>query len=144
EPRVAAFVRGPVLVARRVVLVLDARQHVLLDQPLQALREDVAGDAEPLLEVVEAAHAEQGVAHDQQAPPFAHDLEGAGDGAVHVFEAGPTHVTTLIGCVIERTVPVCVACRNSLRYARTRSSTTATLRRRRVTPAAGRCWRCSA
>ena len=57
--------------------------------------EHVAGDAEAFLEVVEAGDAEEGVADDEQTPPFADPLEALADGAVHVPEAGAPHHATL-------------------------------------------------
>src|SRR5690606_15058530 len=62
-----------------------------LAEGVQPVREDVAGDAETTLEVVEPGHAEQGVADDQERPPLADDLERAGDRAVHVRERSPAH-----------------------------------------------------
>ena len=53
--------------------------------------QDVAGDAEPLLELLEAGDAEEGVAQDQQRPPLADHLERAGDRAVHLLERGSAH-----------------------------------------------------
>ena len=47
-------------------------------------------------------------------PPVAEDVDGAGDRAVPVIEAGATHVTTLVGCLNERTL-----CRVNLMNERT-------------------------
>ena len=43
------------------------------------------GHAEAALEVGEALYAEHGVADDEERPPLADDVEGAGDGADAVF-----------------------------------------------------------
>ena len=45
-----------------------------LDEALQAVGEHVAGDAEVGLEVVEATHAEEGVADHEQGPAVAQHL----------------------------------------------------------------------
>jgi hypothetical protein len=48
------------------------------DEAVESRLEDVGGDAEGALEVGEAgAPGEQGVTDDQQAPAFAHQLQGA-------------------------------------------------------------------
>ena len=67
---------------------VDAGEHAVLDQVLEALGEDVLGDAEVGLEVGEATGADEGLAHHEQRPPVAQHLEGAGDRAVLAGEAG--------------------------------------------------------
>jgi hypothetical protein len=83
----------------------DPPEDVAVDEVVEPLGEDVAGDPEPGLEVVEAGHAEEGVPDDEQAPPVPHDVEALRDRASHVLEAGPLHNTSIGGCVIERTPP---------------------------------------
>jgi hypothetical protein len=46
---------------------------------LQPGGQHAAGQAEAGLEVVEAAGAPEGIAEDQQRPPFAHHVQGLGD-----------------------------------------------------------------
>src|SRR3546814_4548786 len=70
---------------------------------LQALGEDVAGDAEALGELLEAAGADEGRADDHRRPPVAEDVDGARHRAVPVVEASATHVTSIISCLNERT-----------------------------------------
>ena len=53
----------------------------MLDEPLEPRLQHVARDAEIRLQLVEAAHAEEDVADDQQRPALADDLERAGDRA---------------------------------------------------------------
>ena len=100
-PEVAALVGEPVLGARRVLLVGDPFQHTAIDEVIEPVVQDVAGDAEARLEVVEPRHAEERIAHDEHAPPLAHDLQALGDRAVHGLEAGPFHIGSLEGCFIE-------------------------------------------
>jgi len=66
-------------------------EDLAVDEVVQPLGKDVAGDAEPGLEVVEPGHAEEGVPDDEQAPPLPHDIEALGDRAGHVLKAGPLH-----------------------------------------------------
>src|SRR5207248_11195870 len=56
--------------ARRTILVRHPLQDAVVDQPGQALVEDVPGDAESGLEIVEPGHAEERVPHDEQTPPL--------------------------------------------------------------------------
>ena len=70
-----------------------------LDQRLETGGEDVAGDAEPALEVFEAADAQEGVAQDEERPPLPHDLEGTGHRTVHPGEARATHMFILVRCM---------------------------------------------
>src|SRR5690606_24034363 len=72
-------------------------KDALLDQPTQALVEDVARDAEALLQLVEAPHPEEGVPDDQHRPPVADDLEALSHRAVHVSEALALHGSRLSG-----------------------------------------------
>ena len=74
-----ALVGQAVLVALGAILVEAALQDSVADEGLEAGGEDVAGDPEPALEVLEAADAEEGVAQDEEGPPLPHDLEGSGD-----------------------------------------------------------------
>jgi hypothetical protein len=78
-PQVPALVGEPVVVSRWVLAVGDLGEHPGLDEAGQALAEHVARDPESLLEVVEAGHAEEGVAEDQQRPPRADDLQALRD-----------------------------------------------------------------
>ena len=81
----------PVFVARRMGAVADLRQQAGLDQFAQAPRQDVRGDAEVGLELVEAGFAVEGIAQDQDRPPVADAIETAGDGAGGGGEAGVLH-----------------------------------------------------
>ena len=90
-PEIAALAGEPVLRARRMLGVSRPLEDSAVDQVVQPLGEDVPGDAEPGLEVIEAGYAEEGVPDDEQAPPFAHHVEALGDRAGHVLKAGPLH-----------------------------------------------------
>ena len=67
--------------ALRVLLVGAPFEDVLVDQPLEPGRQRVAGDAEPLLQLVEAPPPVHHVADDEQRPALADDLERLGDRA---------------------------------------------------------------
>jgi hypothetical protein len=71
--------------------VSDPPEDSAVDEMVQPLGEDVAGDPEPGLEVIEAGHTEEGVPDDEQAPPFPHDVEALSDRTGHVLKAGPLH-----------------------------------------------------
>jgi hypothetical protein len=77
DVELAAFVGHPVLVALGPLAVADALQDPLLDEAVQPVGEDVAGDPEALLELLEAAQAKEAVADDQERPGLADDLERA-------------------------------------------------------------------
>ncbi len=53
----------------------------MIDQLGQPVAEDVAGDPEVGLEVLETPDPEEGVAEDQQGPTLPHHAEGLGDRA---------------------------------------------------------------
>lgn len=60
-----AFFRQYVFLVGAAVGRRHGRQDVVRDQGAQAVAEDVLGHAEAFLEFTEAAHAVEGVAHDQ-------------------------------------------------------------------------------
>jgi hypothetical protein len=90
-PQVTALGGEPVFGPWRVIGVGDSFENVILDEVIQALGQDVAGDPEAGLEVVESRHAEEGVPDDEQAPPLPYDVEAVGNRAGHALEAGPLH-----------------------------------------------------
>jgi len=75
----------------RVLRVGDSDEHPGVYQRCETLLKDVPGDAQAALEDVESGHAEEGVAHDEHAPPLADDLEALGNRAVHPGEALAIH-----------------------------------------------------
>jgi len=88
---VETLLRQDVLVAFRAVLVGRAPQHAEPHELLQAVGEQVAGDAELRLKFLEAADAEKAVAKNQQAPAVTDHRERAGDGARFFLERVPLH-----------------------------------------------------
>src|SRR5206468_9365665 len=82
EVEVAALLGQPVLVALGPLAVADPLEDACVDQPIEPVGEDVAGDPEALLELLEPAQAEEGVADDQERPALADDLERPRDRAV--------------------------------------------------------------
>jgi hypothetical protein len=81
RPEVYALVGEPVLEALGALLVGALLEDPLVDEAPQAVGQDVARDAEVILEVVEAPHAEEGVADDQHRPAVPDPLQRAGDRA---------------------------------------------------------------
>src|SRR4029453_19055632 len=100
DVEVAALGGESVLVAGRSLAVGDALEHALADEPVQPVGEDVAGDPQALLELVEAANPEEHVADDQQRPALADNLQRPRDRAVLAFVLPVQHV---------RNVPASVA-----------------------------------
>ena len=72
---------------------LIARIRARDDQALASLYDLTLGRVYGLiLRVVrQPADAEEGIPHDEEAPPLAHDLEALRHRAVHVLEAGAPH-----------------------------------------------------
>jgi squalene cyclase len=68
-----------------VLAVADAFEDSLFDKPVEPVGEDVAGNPKALLELVEAAQAQEGVTNDQERPALADDLERACNRAVLAF-----------------------------------------------------------
>ena len=83
------------LVGKRIAN-LDAVEDALFYKKREALCENGARDVEVSGEVGEAADTEERVAHDEQRPAFADNLEGTGDGArLGGVLAGQSHPTSL-------------------------------------------------
>src|SRR5581483_4644414 len=85
----------PVLEPLRPLAVPHPAQDARLDEPVQAVGQHVAGDAEALLELAEPPDPEEDVADDQQRPPLPDELERPGDRAVLPFVVAPQHTPTL-------------------------------------------------
>jgi len=102
-PQVAALGGEPVFRARRVIGVGDPLEDFVVDEVVQTLGEDVTGDSEAGLKIIEARDAEEGVPDDEQAPPFPYEFQALSDRAVHVLKAGALHELSIEGCVMERT-----------------------------------------
>ncbi len=83
-----AHVGQPVLEPRRALAVQAPLEHAGLDQPLEAVGQDGTGDVEVGAEVVEPAHAAEGVAHDQDRPAVAEDVEAPLDRAGPIGRVG--------------------------------------------------------
>ena len=75
RPEVPTLVGQAVLVAQRTFGVRHLRQQTIGDEVVETAGEDVASDAQALLEVVEAAGAEARLTHDQQRPPVAERVD---------------------------------------------------------------------
>ena len=81
RPEVQALLGQAVFVAGRALLVEPLLDDALLLQAGQAGLQDVAGDPQMSLELVESPQSQHHVADDQQRPALAHDLERPGDAA---------------------------------------------------------------
>jgi hypothetical protein len=74
-----------------VAALIAPLEDAAVDQVLEARGQHVAGDAQPALPLVEPGDPQERVADDQQRPPLAHHVEGAGDRARHLGERRPAH-----------------------------------------------------
>ena len=98
-----------VVVAAAPLVVDAALEQARFHEGVETVGEDVARDAEPIDEVVEAAHTEEAVTQDQQRPPLTDDLESLGHRAVHVGERRLAHDTS-VGELRDATQPRTVGC----------------------------------
>jgi hypothetical protein len=73
-PELTSLVGEHVLRPTGPLRVRDAFEQSLVAQPLEPVGEDVGGNPELRLEVLEARETDEGVAEDQQRPAFADDL----------------------------------------------------------------------
>ena len=99
DVEVEPHARELVVVAILPGAVRDGLEDPLFDQSVEAIGQDVAGDAEALMELVEASKPQEGVANDQKGPPFAHKLEGARDGAILPLVLAVQHTRHATGWV---------------------------------------------
>src|SRR2546428_4223190 len=93
DVQVETLLRQLVLVPLRALAVEDPLEHALVDESVEPVRQHVAGDAEALLEFVEAVQTEQDVADDQQRPALADDLERSRDRTVLAFVVTVQHAS---------------------------------------------------
>src|SRR6266496_1644235 len=103
DVQVETLLRQLVLVPLRALAVQDPLEHALVDQSVEPVRQHVAGDAEALLEFVEAVQTEQDVADDQQRPALADNLERSRDRTVLAFVVTVQHAAMVAGlsCVTQ-------------------------------------------
>jgi hypothetical protein len=72
-------------------LILAPLEYTVGDQLGEALGEDVAGDPEAAVKVVEPANAVEGVPQDENRPAIADDFHCPGNGTMHLREVFPRH-----------------------------------------------------
>ena len=78
------------------VHVLESRENVAFDEPLEARRKQRPRYAEIAHELLEGVYAEVDVAEDQRSPGIADDIQGACQGAMHVGEWTLRHEARLV------------------------------------------------
>ena len=86
-----AFARESILVARRLLAVLHAREHALLYKLAQPLGQTVAGNTQIGLELIEATSPKKSVAKDQQRPALPDHRQRAGNGTDLQINVIPAH-----------------------------------------------------
>ena len=89
--QIHAFRRQAVFVSQRSLAIGRAIEHTGLDEGVEALLQDGARDAQPLLEGVEAAHAQKRIREDQQRPAVTHYRQKARHRARLLREFFPLH-----------------------------------------------------
>jgi hypothetical protein len=99
DVEVKPHARELVVVAISPGAVRDGLEDPLFDQSVEAIGQDVAGDAETLMELVETSKPQEGIPDDQKGPPFAHKLEGARDGAILPLVLAVQHTRHATGWV---------------------------------------------
>jgi hypothetical protein len=99
DVEVKPHARELVVVAILPRAVRDGLEDPLFDQSVEAIGEDVAGDAEALLELVEPSETQEGVPKDQEGPPLAYELEGTRYGAILAFVLTVQHTRNATGWV---------------------------------------------
>ena len=106
DREVASLGCEAVFVALGALAVADAIENALLDEPAQSVGEDVAGDPEALLELVEATQPEERVANDQKRPALPDDLQCPGNRAVLSLVVVPEHESSVarVSCVTKLVV----------------------------------------
>jgi hypothetical protein len=96
------------------VLVGALFKNAAIGEGLKATAEDVGCDAELPTERVEAAHAEEGVSHDEQRPAFTKNLERTSDRTVLSLIVAPKHLSIIVTCITQVNSR-CTASENSTR-----------------------------
>jgi hypothetical protein len=106
RPEVEPLLRQEVLVALGPLAVRTPLDDVLVDQPLEASREDIPGDPEGPLHLRELPPAMEDLPDQQQRPSLADQLEASRDGAdlAFVFVAEHHCDVRTLSCVMQLTV----------------------------------------
>ncbi len=76
------FVLGP----RGIVLIGDGFEYSSVHKSVQPIGEDVAGDAEIPLKILEPPYSHERIAQKQDVPTIADHVESVGDGTVEIIE----------------------------------------------------------
>src|SRR5665647_3357323 len=92
----AGLVRGYVLVSVRPLLVAVSLHHAVVKEGVQSGLEDVARDAQMVVDLIEAVPAETDIPEYEQRPPLAHDLQGPGQRAGQGGKVGFVHCIMLL------------------------------------------------
>jgi hypothetical protein len=87
--KILALLRQDVLVTGRSFLVEAGDEDFSLNQPREAVGENVAGDSEVLLKIVKSLDPQEGIAKDQNRPLITNQLSRVGDRTLQIFETFP-------------------------------------------------------
>lgn len=77
--QVSAFLGESVFVANWSFLIRHFVEDLVLDEPLKPIRQQVAGDAKVLVELIKSANSAKRIAKNQQRPSIADNFESGSD-----------------------------------------------------------------
>ena len=91
---ISTFARQFVFVV--AVLAGHPCQDIVIAQSLEPIGQHLFADSKTSTKLFESAIAAKHIAHDQQRPPFADDIERTSDGTVHVTDVCSLHCPMLV------------------------------------------------
>jgi hypothetical protein len=97
--QVEPLLRQPVFMPDRPLAIRHFLQHARIDQLPQAVRQNVAFDAEPGLEMIEAPDTQEIITQDQQRSAISDDRNGPGYRTSFVGQFTPAHRSFSINCI---------------------------------------------
>jgi hypothetical protein len=104
--KISPFLGQPVFEARGVILVENRGEDFRLDQLREPLGEDVAGNSQVLLKIVEPANAQKGITEYEHGPAIPDHFSGIGHRTMQVLEAladGHQGIVGNLSCVMQLT-----------------------------------------
>lgn len=91
---ISTFARQFVFVV--AVLAGHPCQDVVITQCLESISQHLFADSKTSTKLLESGIAAEHIAHDQQRPPFADDVERSSDGTVHVTDVCSLHRSMIV------------------------------------------------
>ena len=85
-----------ILPARGMILVGPGFEDASMHQSIQAIGEDIAGDAQVALEIVKSPHPHEGIAEHEQCPVITDDVQSVRNRALEVVERLPSRHSHIV------------------------------------------------